>query len=312
MLLLLACENTPKNTVTQPATPEPAKPETQTDLENNPPPPPYEFAFRLDEPDATFTMPGKLTEISGLSLTSDGQFLLANNDEEGKIFYLSKENGKVVDEIKFESSGDYEGIEMVGEEIYVVKSNGTIVRVKNSDKKKDRAKSYKTSLNSDNDVEGLAFDPNTGYLLLACKGKAGKGEEFKRKRAVYAFDLAGNELLEKPVFLIGRDEIQKWAGKGSASLTQKLAEFFEPSLADDAFAPSGIAIHPMTREIYILSSVGKILVVLNGNGEILHIEPLDPKLHRQPEGICFDRDGTLFIANEGKDGSGKIFRFAIH
>jgi DNA-binding beta-propeller fold protein YncE len=161
-------------------------------------------------------------------------------------------------------------------------------------------------------VEGLAFDAAANRLMLACKGKAGKDDRFKRKRAVFAFDLETEKLADEPVFLIDRDEIQRWADSGKGGLTEKLAEFFEPSLADDAFAPSGIAIHPLTKEIFIVSSVGKIVVVLNPTGDIVHLEPLDPELHRQPEGICFDRDGTLFIANEGKGGTAKIFRFSMN
>ena len=311
LLLLLACENTKQNPAPV-ETVEPAKPPETPDLAKDPPPLPYQFTYRLGTQDATFDLPGKLTEISGLSLSYDGQFLLANNDENGKIFYLDKTTGKVKTEIKFEGSGDYEGIEMANERIYLVKSNGTIYEVKNPNQENQATKTYKTSLNSDQNVEGLAYDPGTGYLLLACKGKAGKGDEFKHKRAVYAFDISRHNLLATPLFLIDRDQIQKWADGGKEGLTQKLAEFFEPSLADDAFAPSGIAVHPLTREIYVLSSVGKILVVLDASGKILHIEPLDPNLHKQPEGICFDRDGTLFIANEGKGGAGKIFRFPMN
>jgi len=271
----------------------------------------YSFAYTTSAPDTTFLMPDKLVEISGLGLSPDGRYLLANNDEDGVIFFLDKTNGTVVQEIKFDGPDDYEGIESVGETIYVVKSNGNIYEVKNPGLENHQTVRHKTFLTREQDVEGLGYDPNSGYLLLACKGKAGQGKDFKRKRAVYAFDISRAELLKDPFLLIDLDDIKKWAGGGQKNITQKLAEFFEPGLADDAFAPSGIALHPLTGEIYILSSFGKILVVLNPDGQILHIEPLDPKLYRQPEGICFDRDGTMFIANEGNGGSGKLMRFGM-
>lgn len=313
-LLLTACENStqPPSDTSIDETPVQPMPPVPAGLEKDNPLPPYEFAYRLDNPAATFSLAGKLKEISGLGLTSDGQYLVANNDEQGKIFLLDKTSGKIVNEINFAEGGDYEGIEMVDETVFVVKSDGTVFEVKNPGKPNQVTNTYKTSLETVQDVEGLGYDPNTGFLLLACKGKAGKGDEFKRKRAVYAFDLGQKILVEKPILLIDRDEIQKWADKGKESLTKKLAEFFEPSLANDAFAPSGIALHPLTREFYILSSMGKIVVVLDASGKILHIEPLDPGLHKQPEGICFDRDGTLFISNEGKDGKGKLMRFDMH
>jgi uncharacterized protein YjiK len=272
----------------------------------------YRFPYKLFEPNDKFNMPGRLTEISGLGLSADGELLLAVNDEQGKIFYLSKTSGKVANEFKFDKSGDYEGIEMVGENIFVVKSNGTLYEVKKPGTKKQEVETHKNNLNYDYDVEGLGYDETGNRLLLACKGKAGKGGEFAKKRAIYAFDLKEKQLLKDPVFLIDRADIKDWLGKHESSLTKKLAAIFEQSLEDDAFSPSAIAVHPATQEIYILSSVGKILVVLNANGKILHIEPLDPALHRQPEGIAFDRNGTLFISNEGKGKSGKLFRFNMN
>ncbi len=267
------------------------------------------FPYQLDKPSSTFTMPNKLTEISGLGLSSDGQYLLAVNDEQGKIFYLDKSTGEVKREEKFDGTGDYEGIEAVGDKIYVAKSNGNILEVAHPGKKDQKTKTHKTDLKSVNDVEGLGFDAQINYLLLACKGKAGEGDKFKRQRAVYAFDIKEEKLLKDPFILVDRDEIKKWATDSGNGFTENVAEFFEPSLADDAFAPSAIAIHPLTKQVYILSSIGKILVVLDPDGKILQIAPLDPDLHKQPEGLCFDTDGTLYISNEGKGGKGKIYRF---
>ena len=58
------------------------------------------------------------------------------------------------------------------------------------------------------------------------------------------------------------------------------------------------------------SSVKKILMIFNEAGEIFHLEKLDKKIHPQPEGMTFDKDGTLYIANEGKSGKGSISRFS--
>lgn len=74
--------------------------------------------------------------------------------------------------------------------------------------------------------------------------------------------------------------------------------------------PSGIAVHPVTGEFYIISAVGNILMVVNRNNEIVHLEKLIPKLYKQPEGICFSPDGkTLYISNEGKQKQANILIF---
>jgi len=62
--------------------------------------------------------------------------------------------------------------------------------------------------------------------------------------------------------------------------------------------------------MYLLAAEGARLLVLDRMGIIRTVARLDPKTFRQPEGICFAPDGTLFIASEGKDGKGYILKFA--
>ncbi len=270
----------------------------------------YQFPYDLNKPVESFKLSGKLVEISGLSLSSDGEFILAHNDEQGKIFYLKKKNGKIEDDFKFYKNGDYEGIEMVGDKIYVTRNNGTIYEVSDLESDKPKTKDFKTDLSAANDVEGLGFDSKNNRLLLACKGKAGDGKEYKRTRAIYGCDLNTKKLIERPVYLINRNAIQSFIQTNSDRL-EKFLEALIPEQAASAFAPSGIAIHPKTGNIYILSSVGKLLVVLNPNGQIIHIQELDKSIHKQPEGIAFEQDGTLWISSEGKGSSGKLFKFVI-
>jgi DNA-binding beta-propeller fold protein YncE len=90
---------------------------------------------------------------------------------------------------------------------------------------------------------------------------------------------------------------------------EQLEAFFSPGESTFGFSPSALAVQPQTRHLYILSSVGKILMVIDQSGRILHIEKLKKKVHPQPEGICFDPAGNLYISNEGKKGRATIQRF---
>ena len=67
------------------------------------------------------------------------------------------------------------------------------------------------------------------------------------------------------------------------------------------FKPSGASINPATDELYILSSVNKLLVVANRNGKIKETYHLDPSIFNQPEGITFTANGSLFISNEADE-----------
>ena len=92
----------------------------------------------------------------------------------------------------------------------------------------------------------------------------------------------------------------------------KLEEFFIRDDGKFKFSPSAIAIHPFTGDIYITSSVGKLMVVLNAEGQLLYIEKLKKSIHPQPEGLCFDRQGNMYIANEGKDEAAFIYKYNYH
>lgn len=269
----------------------------------------YQFAYRLDDPDQTFKMPKKLEEISGLGISEDGQALVAVQDEDGKLFFLNRYNGEVFVEIEFWKDGDYEGVEMVGSTAYVVKSSGTIYEVTNPGTPGQEVEKYNFFLDEDNDVEGLAYDRAHNRLLLACKAKAGHEKNYKHRKGIYGFDLATKTLGEEPVYFIRLDSINSYLEKdpGIRKL-EKLVEFFDPD-EDFDFSPSAIAIHPRTGNIYVASSVGKMLLVLSPAGQIMHIEKLSKKVHPQPEGLCFDNEGNLYVSNEGKGDDGLIYRF---
>jgi uncharacterized protein YjiK len=269
----------------------------------------YSFPYKLRNPDATYAMPKDLEEISGLGMSPDDQTIVAVQDEDGKIFMIDPENGQVKKDIKFWKDGDYEGVEWVEDAIYVVKSSGTIYEVTDLEAEEPKTEKYNFFLDGDNDVEGLAYDKNQQQLLLACKAKAGHENSYKYKKGIYAFDLKRKELLESPAYFISLDSINAFLKKDpNIRKLEKLLEFFNPE-EPFGFAPSGLAIHPQTGNLYITSSVGKMLLVLSRDGKIIHIEKLDKDIHRQPEGLCFTRDGKLYIANEGKGGDGKIHFF---
>lgn len=258
----------------------------------------YIFPFFLQNPSKQIELPKKLKEISGLSLHQSGNFLLANNDEKGIIFFLNPENGEIHKEIDLKIKGDFEGIEMVDDIIYMVKSNGDLFSNKILDDDELEITPYETGLKKKADVEGLAYLEIRNMLILACKGKSGK----KSEKNFYGFDIEVDALLPQPLITVSEDDIKNFLTKHS-----KLPEDQIKKISKD-FSPSGIALHPITGDWYILSSVGKLLFVLAPTGDILYIEKLDPNMYLQPEGIVFSKDGTqLYISSEAKDQTASLF-----
>jgi len=273
--------------------------------------PDHNFPYQLEYPVEEFKLPNKLKEISGLGIDATGKYLYAVQDEDGDLFLINTTTGEVEKEGKFHKSGDYEGVEIANGRVFVVKSSGTLYEIVNFKEEHQELIKHKFTFNKNSDVEGLGYDPIANRLLISCKGKAGKGEEFDFKKGIFGLDLDSMKLDEKPIYTISVEEVTAFLEINHHILEKvdKLIKLFQPG-EEFIFGPSGLAVHPKTGDIYITSSVGKLLVVLQRDGKIKHIVKLKKKIHVQPEGIVFAQDGTLYISNEGKDGKGKIYKFA--
>lgn len=270
----------------------------------------YSFSYNLDYPDKTYKLPDNLNEISGLSYYKKNK-LLCVQDEKATIFVYDTRDKKVKDKYKFGKDGDFEGVELVDKKVYVLRSDGKIYKVKNFKEKDYQKKDYNTELDVSNDCEGLCFDSISNSLLIACKGKPyiDKEKMYNDSKAIYSFDMDKKELKDTPFILINLNVLLNLEDLSKYErLSQKLASGIDES-GDIRFQPSGIAVHPITGNIYVIASVGQKLIVLNRKGNILTIQDLNKKIFRQPEGICFKPNGNLYISNEADGGKAKIHYF---
>lgn len=269
------------------------------------------FPYNLNEPDRSMPMPKLLNEISGLSMSYSDKYLLAVQDESGILFVIDQATGSIKREIPFGKLGDYEGVEIVGKDVYILKNTGTLTLIKNVDQRDEQTtEPFNTELGKENDVEGLGYDAANNRLLLACKGKAGNSPELQNRKAIYAFDLNKKALDPKPILSVGQAEVQKYLqAHAKEPRLEKVIEFFaNPS--EFEFSPSSIAVHPLNGNLYLLSAVGNIFMVINFQGEVVYLEKLKGKVHQQPEGLCFDSKGGMFISNEaGDDMPGMIYYY---
>lgn len=254
----------------------------------------HKVPYKLYAPDEKYSLHYDLEEISGLSVFAD--HLLAVEDEQGYVYVLKAENGDVERKIKFAKGGDYEGIEAIGNRVYVVKSNGDVFSFEMSDNGEVKAEEVDTDFSSNNDIEGLSASGER--LLLACKGKGEIGDKSVKGKAVYEYDPRERKVAGKPLFHLEEEEIEAFI---------KDRNFFNKI---HSFDPSAIAVHPLTSDIYWLSA-DKVLVVLSPDYQLKEVVRLDGGIYRQPEGICFAGDGTMYLSSEGDGARGKIFKLVI-
>ncbi len=258
------------------------------------------FKYDLQHPTRQFDLPRSLREISGITFYTDHQ-LACIQDEKGKIYIYNMKKEVVKESIEFGPDHDYEAITMVNDTFYVLHSTGTIFRVTGFGSDIQQTKKYDTFLKKENNTEGLCYDPFSSTLLVACKGVSHKkGKEDTKE--IYSFDLTSGKLSKKPVYKIRIEDLEKFMNKANINLpaTMKENSFFEPS---------EIAVHPATNDIYVLSSVGKMIAVLDRTGKIKDVAMLDPSIAAHPEGMTFSNDGTLYISSEGNGKENVILEF---
>lgn len=266
------------------------------------------FQFSVKESTYNFKSPktillsNELNEISGLGYNKKDKTIYCNNDEEGIIFEISKETGTVINKLSFSGDGDYEGIEQIKEQIAVVKNNGNIYLFNNVT---NESKKIKTPLSTKNDIEGLSYNEATNQLLIACKGKSIK--KHHKGKVVYSYDLTNEVFNLKPLIDIKKKKITSFLYEKKKDLSKKQLKKIKKRIA--SFAPSGIAIHPKTKELFVISARGSILLRITEKAEIKEVVFFNELENPQPEGICFDAQANLYISTEGKLGRAKLFRY---
>ena len=261
--------------------------------------------YNLDKPDEHYDLPGFLEEVSGVSYMEDGRIACVE-DERGIIYIFNPVTREIDFQNSFGKDGDYEDIAVVGTTAYVLRFDGIIFEVQDFATGEGRVEIHKTVLTKKNDTEGLAYDRQTHSLLLACKGSPSlkTGKNYEDLKAVYRFDLQAKELVITPHFLFdltGKISTGKKDGSGKKKTKDRGIRFHA----------SGISIDPLQDWVYIISTRGKMLIILDREGEVRAMRELNKKVHKQPEGICFSPAGDLYISNEGRGGKGNILKFAL-
>lgn len=237
---------------------------------------------------AQWQLPERLKEISGLSYITAEKFACVQ-DEEGVMFIYNIQDEKIEKEIPFGGSGDYEGITLVNNTAYIVRSDGMLFEIDNWNNKPS-TKQYQTGLTAKHNVEGLVYDKQGNRLLLGIKDNEASSKDHK---GVYAFDLDSKTFIETPVYKIDLTHSALSQGKKK-----------------NTFKPSAIAVHPSSQELFIVDGPASRLMVMDKQGGIKSVLNLGSSFE-QPEGITFSPGGDIFISNEGVNEPGNIIKITI-
>lgn len=215
-----------------------------------------------------------LKEISGLTYYKDGKFL-AVQDELGIIYVLDENSGRIQEEWKFGKNGDYEGITLANNMVYVLRSDGDLYRYNT---KADETDKISNPHVKDYEFEGLCYDQAKQQLILSCKDTHGSKKD--KHMLFYGYDLKTDSWIKDPIYKLNKKEIEALAGFDVSPLKA-----------------SGIIQSPINQDFYIVASLGSVLIQLSSDFVPKRVIPLHANFN-QPEGICINSNGNLVISNE--------------
>ncbi len=233
-----------------------------------------------------------LHEISGIVfINGNADSMYAIEDEAGKLFYFHLGDGKYP-YWRFGKHGDYEDVAVLNNNTFVVlRSDGSLFELPTASLKQPDetgVHDYEHILPT-GEYEGLYGDGDR--LIALCKNCPDDDQRVEVSAYVIQYN-GKHELAITDHFLVDVPASMR-------KMEQRKGKFH----------PSALARHPLTHEWYILSSVNKVLIVLNEKWKVKEVYQLDPLLFKQPEGLAFDRKGNMYVSNEGHGGNANVLRF---
>jgi hypothetical protein len=234
--------------------------------------------YDLNRPYA-IKLPIELDEISGVAFHPADTSIFAINDERGWLYKITPNTTVDIKKWKFADGGDFEDVVLLDSIFYVLKSNGNIISFKFISTDSLFLNEYSFPQQDGVEFEILYYDHLRKKLTLICKDCE---TDKKKSLSTFTFD--------------------PWSFRFSDSSfsinSKRIAEMMDENKIK--FKPSAAGIHPITGELYILSSVNKLLVICDNDGNPKAIHKISSDF-KQPEGLCFTPAGNMIVSNEAAE-----------
>jgi uncharacterized protein YjiK len=220
--------------------------------------------------------------------------LFGHHDERATIYQIDPESGRILKAFSagfMGVPGDFEGIAVAGGRFFLITSDGQLVEfAEGEDGSSVGYRVHNTGLGSRCEMEGLAFDPEEGVLLLPCK--ASRDRVLEGYIVVFVVPLESLEPAVLPRIFLPLEELETMDLKAE-------------------FHPSAIEVHPETGSIVLVAAQEEALLEFTPQGRLLAARELKKRDHPQPEGLAFLPDGTLVLADEGQGSLGRLTRYPL-
>lgn len=251
--------------------------------------------YALDDSLTVILLPRTLDEISGLTFDGRGR-LWAHHDEAARLFELDPASGRLLASFDvgrwgWTLGGDWEGLAWAGDRFFMVDSDGVLLEFGPGDNgERVPYRRSRTGLGRLCEIEGLAFEPDRGALLVGCKTP--------RQR-----DLAGGiTLFAIPLSTLRPDPEPRV--RVPAAVLDRLD-------LPERFAVSAVEVHPEGGTILVASARQEALAEIDATGVLLAARRLPDDHLPQTEGLAVGPDGALHLASEAAGERPRLARVPL-
>ncbi len=217
-----------------------------------------------------------LDEISGVAYYAKDTSVFAISDENGDVYKIPLKRPAAFEHWEFSKNADYEDIVLKDSIFYILVSNGDIDRVSFRGSRAYTTKyNFFTDKKKKNEFETIYLNKEKEITLI-CKDCE---EDDKTQLSTFIFNDTAEAHYRKGPVLNMNSYVQKIGVKKHLK-------------------PSAAAINPITKDLYIISSVMQVMLIYGPEGNLKEMVELNPGLYKQPEGLTFTPEGNLIISNE--------------
>ena len=215
----------------------------------------------------------------------------AHNDDYGIVYQVRLDEGEVVRAFALGDptiERDFEGIEVVGERVYLLTRQGRIYdALIGENKTRVKYNADDTRAGDFCETDGLTLGPpaddGSATFLILCKTpkrKTPKEKVSKDRVRIYRWSLHARRPVQTPWLDVAREDLKDGKPKN--------------------FTPSGLAWSQEYQQLFIISAKAQRYASLRRGGQVLQKSALPKKTHPQAEGITITPAGDLVIADEAQ------------
>ncbi|MEO6593597.1 MAG: hypothetical protein ABIP94_02465 [Planctomycetota bacterium] len=253
--------------------------------------------------DGVLLLPKGLREVSGIA-AADERTLVCVQDEAGALFFVDLDGQRAAHAVVFGPPGDYEGLAKVGDDYWVLRSDGVLMHLQWFDGGLLVVGKHRLET-PHKDWEGLCYDAARKMLLVLPKDRGGDTKEDRDERIVFAFDPVDARLRPELELVFSKSRLVEQAARRGLDMPSHTTGKGKTRI-DLKLHCSEVSTVPGKRELLLLSGIDRTLLRVDYEGRLLASRVFDARELPRPEGMTYLPDGRLLVASEGVKGPGVV------